>query len=286
MRPPDITTLEALYDALDYDPQTGEIRWRTNRRKVFDGDLAGSISRDGALVIGFAGRVYQAHHIAWYFLTGEWPSSSVLFRDRDPMNLLPNNLYLQEDAYRTTLGQRQRMENYRYRLRIKKLRAVLKSDRPNITLDYDQKTWTVRDPNDHRIILGAFDNKANAEAFDTSTLRGRELLRLYPVPNLGDAAHTTYAGSAETISLYDAHRRFVYDPDTGMIHRRFDGTPIIELGDDRRLIVRAKGRVFSAGMLAWFLTRGEWPARKQLGYKDGDQRNIRLANLYLKGPRP
>ncbi len=37
-------------------------------------------------------------------------------------------------------------------------------------------------------------------------------------------------------------------------------------------------------MRAWFIhTKGEWPKRRRLGYRDGNRKNLRIDNLYIKG---
>lgn len=58
---------QALRAEMDYAPETGEFRWRDS------GALAGCRRPDGYTVIGFHGRLYLAHRLAWTWMTQERP---------------------------------------------------------------------------------------------------------------------------------------------------------------------------------------------------------------------
>jgi len=78
-----------LDSVLEYCPDTGIFKWKIpvmchgGGRKI--GDVAGT-SKDGYVQIKLFGKVYRAHHLAWFTMKGEWPSASVdmdhLDRDR------------------------------------------------------------------------------------------------------------------------------------------------------------------------------------------------------------
>lgn len=74
-------------ELLDYDPKTGifirKVR-TSNRVKV--GDIAGCQMANGYWAISLEGKKYYAHHLAWMFMTGEWPQ-----RDIDHRNLIKND---------------------------------------------------------------------------------------------------------------------------------------------------------------------------------------------------
>lgn len=295
MKTPSPAILEALYAALDYDPATGEIRWRQNRRRVTEGDLAGSISRDGTLVVGFNGTSYQAHHVAWYIETGDWPDRPVLFADKDPMNLVFTNLYLQEYVGGSKANY---MRQWRGKQRAKKRQTAdlhrNQSDLPNVQYSAISRAWNVRSAVNASVVLASFDNKAAAESYAAMTTAGRAFIYANPpelFPSDPERNNRTTGGPG-ALTYESAATRFAYDPLTGAIYRRTDdrrridqgGTPAIEIDDTRRPIIRASGRTYSAGMLAWFIhTGGEWPKRKQLGYRDGNRKNTAWSNLYLKG---
>lgn len=289
MHTPSIDTLDALEDALDYDPATGEIRWRVNTRRIVEGSLAGSIHRSGNLVIGFQGRTYQAHHIAWFLHMREWPTSQVLFRDGDLLNLTAANLYLQET--RNTGSRNAYMRAYMRAYRASK-RANTKGQRgttrlPNVIYSSNRRAWDVRSPADNRIVLASFTELDDAEAFYSQCAAGLAFIDAHPPARHAPPVSETTAGNTGAITLGEAVERFAYDPLAGAIYRRapYDhrGTPALELTDTRRPILKISGRTYSAAMFAWFLTYAYWPARRQIAYRDGNQRNISLSNLYLKG---
>lgn len=63
-----------IFDYLNYEPRSGVFVWkktRNNRVKV--GSVAGTINGDGYRRIFFQGVSYASHHLAWWFVTGEWP---------------------------------------------------------------------------------------------------------------------------------------------------------------------------------------------------------------------
>lgn len=65
--------IDSLKTVLIYDPDTGQFRYRVSRGSAQAGDLAGSISGNGYRILHFGGRIYQAHRVAWGYMTGEMP---------------------------------------------------------------------------------------------------------------------------------------------------------------------------------------------------------------------
>lgn len=83
----DVGTVSAL---LDYDPASGVFTWKTRDRSYFKSDrqhknwnarypgtAAGSINPKGYTGIAVLDRIYRAHHLAWLFVHGKWPSDVV-----------------------------------------------------------------------------------------------------------------------------------------------------------------------------------------------------------------
>lgn len=63
-------TQEQLKEVLNYDPETGLFTWikkRGHKKNTAGGKRLGYIS------IGVGFRLYQAHRLAWLYMTGEWP---------------------------------------------------------------------------------------------------------------------------------------------------------------------------------------------------------------------
>ncbi|NTG07144.1 HNH endonuclease signature motif containing protein [Rhizobium rhizogenes] len=76
---------------LSYDPVNGKFTWLIEssapggKRPI--GSSAGT-DKDGYTQINIFGRVYRGHHLAWLFMTGDWPPSDVdvEHKDRDRAN--------------------------------------------------------------------------------------------------------------------------------------------------------------------------------------------------------
>jgi hypothetical protein len=76
-------TPKRLRDVLDYDPETGEFRWKArNSNRIKIGAVAGApFGNRGYRVIGVDGVRYYAHRLAWFYVYGIWPS-----KDTDHIN--------------------------------------------------------------------------------------------------------------------------------------------------------------------------------------------------------
>lgn len=69
-------SLDSLKEFLAYDPETGLFRYIKEMRpnNPLLGKVAGGIQSDGYWCIEIDGKPYRAHHIAWFWMTGEWPT--------------------------------------------------------------------------------------------------------------------------------------------------------------------------------------------------------------------
>ena len=66
-----------LLDLAKYDQDTGLWSWNKNRRFCSHGKRAGSITRYGYIKVSLLGKNYQAHRLAWFYMTGSWPKHEI-----------------------------------------------------------------------------------------------------------------------------------------------------------------------------------------------------------------
>ena len=72
--PPYIKKMKAR---LDYNPRTGQFVHLIKSGSRTKGQVAGSITDSGYIVIGVCGKNYRAHLLAWFYTYGEWPSLDI-----------------------------------------------------------------------------------------------------------------------------------------------------------------------------------------------------------------
>lgn len=65
-------------EMLDYDPETGIMRWKVSRPGgVRAGDVAGCWNGKRHITIQVLGRIYAAHRLAWLITHGSWPLEQI-----------------------------------------------------------------------------------------------------------------------------------------------------------------------------------------------------------------
>lgn len=70
-------TAERVRELLDYEPETGEFRWRIARSGVVVGKVAGYKAHNGYMQLKVDYRIYAAHRLAWLHFYGEWPVNEI-----------------------------------------------------------------------------------------------------------------------------------------------------------------------------------------------------------------
>lgn len=73
-----------LLELLHYDPASGTFTWKVTRgRSAKAGQVAGTPHPEGYVQIGVCGRLYLAHRLAWFYVTGQWPAGLIDHQNRD-----------------------------------------------------------------------------------------------------------------------------------------------------------------------------------------------------------
>lgn len=141
---------------LTYDPSTGVIRWATARGRAAAGDRAGTLDRDGYVVIGIDGRSHFAHRIAWALHYGETPPERV---DHKNGNCADNRIDNLRAASPKTNAENQRRAH-----------RTNKSGYMGVHWSCPAKKWVAKiSINNRSVHIGVFDDpKAAHEAYVAS----------------------------------------------------------------------------------------------------------------------
>jgi len=75
-----------------YNPETGELRCIAAHHKSRIGTVVGLANQKGYATIGFEGRRFFVHRVAWFLMTGEQPPAVIDHRDLDGRNNRWDNL--------------------------------------------------------------------------------------------------------------------------------------------------------------------------------------------------
>lgn len=290
-----IPDLDELEKALHYNADTGDMIWISPASKaVKPGDRAGTPhSRDGTIVVSYQGQRYQAHHLAWYLSRRTWPTTQIIFRDKDPTNLTADNLRsVAETQAKSASAAAARTRRAKRSARLLKANQEW-SDRDiaqgyGVRFNGTQNTWDWHDPEDPKRIWGRFKTRTDAVAAAEEQAANMAWLfqnRYDPRHHRGD--ELIAAGTERGTHTYmDIAMAVAYNPTNGHFYWR-EGSSRGQRADfvntSGRHVVSIFGRHLSTPMLAWFLSKRRWPKPKTIRHRNGDPADARLANLYEIG---
>ena len=157
-----LITHARLLEVLNYDPETGEFRWRSKpSRPSYVGRIAGTVNNFGYRQINIDGRMYSCHRLAFLYINGIFPELHIDHKDRNKSNNAWRNLREATPC--------QNMMN---------LDLSVKSTSGHRGVVYDNKSrkWRVRfNVNSERLDFGCYDSFDEAKEIaieNSSRLRG------------------------------------------------------------------------------------------------------------------
>jgi hypothetical protein len=89
--PPKISP-NTLRKLLNYDPVTGHLTWLDRPSNHCIGNIAGSLRKDGRVLVKINDRTYGAHRICWVLFHGKWPKYEIDHINGDPSDNSIKNL--------------------------------------------------------------------------------------------------------------------------------------------------------------------------------------------------
>lgn len=85
-------TVERLKAVVHYDPSTGLFTRLITAGPAKAGSVAGCKNAAGYIIFRVDGKLYYAHRLAWFYMTGEWPDPECDHEDKDRSNNRWGNL--------------------------------------------------------------------------------------------------------------------------------------------------------------------------------------------------
>jgi len=160
---------ETLSRYFDYNKDTGLFRWKVTIGRVKPGDIAGTKTPQGHLVIRLAGNTYMAHRLAWLFATGHWPHRKVRHRNGDPTDNRYANLVMLEPLRDRDPVTRKPVT---HKANQSMTHGVFRVDFPRQGITLYQANALMRGES---VFLGRFETKEEAEAAFTNAT-GQEIV--------------------------------------------------------------------------------------------------------------
>lgn len=284
-----------------YEPTHGALRWRIDRGyTVKAGDEAGSLTTHGTVAVRVGKQVVQGHYLAWLLHYGEWPQWSLKLAGRKDDLSIDNISEIVPLNPERNVRQREYNAAWRARQRERKYLSM-QNQVPyvhgDVSLAYsilehlwilsDGQVATSRDPHLRRVIGRYASERQALQAAQQHVDRLNFVLAdPPPTPFQISSEPQTNPTAPGGLGLYQARQQYCYNPETGDILYRDPALKralsAITLSARGRPLVTRRSEHYPAAMFAWFLANGEWPKARNMAQRNGDVRDLRLANLYRK----
>ena len=98
----DLVNQELLQTMTHYNPKSGKFRWRrgygqnASHKNKKASEKFGYVGTSGKWIVGMMGVKFLVGHLAWLYVTGEWPKKNIVFKNGDRTDMRFDNL---EDKY-------------------------------------------------------------------------------------------------------------------------------------------------------------------------------------------
>lgn len=143
-------TPERLKELFQYNPETGELRWKIDRGKCRSGQLINCRNEAGYILVRADNCLLRAHRVGWAVYFGKWPSHEI-----DHVN------GIRDDNRITNLREASRLDNMK---NIKKTRRNT-SGFKGVSWSKNAKKWQAHIRAEGKSIrLGYFDKPEDAHA--------------------------------------------------------------------------------------------------------------------------
>jgi hypothetical protein len=76
-KPEQLLDVNQIIERLDYNPDSGEFRWKVKTKTGQIGGIAGNVNHRGYRSIWIDGLQFYAHRLAWLISFGEWPDVDI-----------------------------------------------------------------------------------------------------------------------------------------------------------------------------------------------------------------